>query len=99
MIDSVPALVATYITLEAPMSGTRMNPARSFGSAVPAQLWTPLWIYFTAPPLGMLLVAEVSLRRYGIQQVICAKLHHQNTTRCIFSRCGYRQRAAVESAD
>jgi aquaporin Z len=93
------ALVATYITLEAPLSGMSMNPARSFGSAVPAQLWAPLWIYFTAPPLGMLLAAEVYLRQHGMQQVICAKLHHQNTTRCIFTRCGYMQGAAVQSAD
>ena len=55
------ALVATYITLEAPISGMSMNPARTFGSALAAQLWTSLWIYFTAPPLGMLAAAEVSL--------------------------------------
>jgi aquaporin Z len=83
--------VATYITLEAPLSGMSMNPARSFGSAVPAQLWTALWVYFIAPPLGMLLTAEIYLRRYGLQQVLCAKLHHHNTTRCIFRRCGYMQ--------
>jgi aquaporin Z len=89
------ALVATYITLEAPLSGMSMNPARTFGSAVPAQLWTMLWIYFIAPPLGMLLAAEVYLRRHGVQQVICAKLHHQNTKRCIFTRCGYMQGTAT----
>jgi len=50
-------LVATYIILESPLSGMSMNPARSFGSAVAARLWTGLWIYFTAPPLGMLLAA------------------------------------------
>jgi aquaporin Z len=88
------ALVATYITLEAPLSGMSMNPARTLGSAVPAQLWTVLWSYFIAPPLGMLLAAEVYLRRHGVQQVICAKLHHQNSKRCIFKRCGYMQGAA-----
>lgn len=79
-------LVATYISLEAPLSGMSMNPARTFGSAVPAQLWTALWIYLTAPPLGMLLAAEVYLRLKGARSVFCAKLHHQNTRRCIF--CG-----------
>jgi aquaporin Z len=83
-------LVATYITLEAPLSGMSMNPARTLASAVPAQLWTALWIYFTAPLLGMLLAAEVHLRRHGWHSVLCAKLHHQNTRRCIFTRCGYR---------
>jgi aquaporin Z len=81
-------LVATYISLEAPLSGMSMNPARSFGSALPARLWTALWIYFTAPPLGMLLAAEVYLRVKGAHKVLCAKLHHHNDKRCIF-RCGY----------
>ncbi|HEU5041939.1 MAG TPA: aquaporin, partial [Gemmatimonadales bacterium] len=52
------ALVALYITLEAPLSGMSMNPARTLGSAVFARDWTALWVYFTAPPLGMLLAAE-----------------------------------------
>jgi aquaporin Z len=83
------ALVATFITLEAPISGMSMNPARTFGSALAAQLWTSLWIYFTAPPLGMLVAAEVYRRQKGAQAVICAKLHHHNDKRCIF-RCGYQ---------
>jgi len=81
-------LVATYISLEAPLSGMSMNPARTFGSAVPARIWTALWVYFTAPPLGMLLAAEVYLWVKGARGVICAKLHHANNKRCIF-RCGY----------
>ncbi len=79
-------LVATYITLEAPLSGMSMNPARTLGSALPAQAWTALWIYFTAPPLGMFLAGEVYVRVRGAQKIFCAKLHHQNTKRCIF--CG-----------
>src|SRR5262245_55559904 len=83
-------MVAIYISLEAPFSGMSMNPARTFASAVPAQVWTALWIYFMAPPLGMLLAAEVYVRQQGIQQVFCAKLHHHNDKRCIF-RCNYMQ--------
>jgi aquaporin Z len=81
-------MVATYISLEAPYSGMSMNPARTFASALPAQLWTAWWIYFTAPPLGMLLAAELYLRRHGIHRVFCAKLHHHNDKNCIF-RCNY----------
>jgi aquaporin Z len=81
-------MVAMYISLEAPYSGMSMNPARTFASALPANLWTALWIYFTAPPLGMLLAAEFYLRRHGIHQVFCAKLHHHNNQRCIF-RCNW----------
>lgn len=80
------ALVATYITFEAPLSGMSMNPARTFASAFGAHLWTALWIYFTAPPLGMLLAAQLHLRLSD--GVGCAKLHHQNALRCIF--CEYR---------
>lgn len=81
-------LVATYITLESPISGMSMNPARTFASAFPGQLWMWLWIYFTAPPLGMLLAAETYLRLKGAHKVYCAKFHHENDKRCIF-RCRY----------
>lgn len=84
-------LVATYITIEAPLSGMSMNPARTVASALPGRLWTALWVYFTAPPLGMLLAAQLYLAVKGAGGVICAKLHHQNARRCIF-RCGYQQR-------
>jgi aquaporin Z len=79
-------LVATYITLEAPISGMSMNPARTFASAVPAQTWTAWWVYFTAPLIGMLSAAEVFVRTRGGGAVGCAKLHHENRQRCIF--CG-----------
>jgi aquaporin Z len=81
------ALVAAYITFESPISGTSMNPARSFASALPANLWTAFWIYLTAPLIGMLLAAELRLR-LSPRPVLCAKLHHANSRRCIF-RCGY----------
>jgi aquaporin Z len=81
-------LVATYISLEAPLSGMSMNPARTFASSLNARLWTSLWIYFTAPPLGMLLAAELYHRVRGLEAVRCAKLNHENRQRCIF-RCNF----------
>jgi aquaporin Z len=81
-------LVATFIIIEAPLSGMSMNPARTVGSAFWAGDWTALWVYFTAPPLGMLAAAELYLRRHGAQGIFCAKLHHLNGKRCIF--CEYR---------
>jgi aquaporin Z len=83
-------LVMAYISLEAPLSGMSMNPARSFASALPLRLWDALWVYFTAPPLGMLAAAELYIGLHGAKSVICAKLHHQNDRRCIF-HCGYRE--------
>jgi len=91
-------LVATYISLEAPLSGMSMNPARTLGSALSSQVWKGWWIYFTAPPLGMLAAAELHRRLRGVKGVVCAKLHHQNDKRCIF-RCGYRQRIAPPLED
>jgi aquaporin Z len=77
------ALVATYITLESPLSGMSMNPARSFGSAFVGHLWMGLWIYFTAPVLAMQLAAVLYIR--GKRTVYCAKYHHYNRHRCIFN--------------
>jgi len=80
----VGALYAIFITLETPLSGMSMNPARTLGSAFYAMHWQGLWIYFTAPTLGMLAAAEVFLRaRRGVGPY-CAKLQHANNKRCIF---------------
>lgn len=61
-----------------------LNPARSIASAAASQIWAGLWIYFTAPPLAMLLAAECYIRLWGRSAVYCAKLHHHNDRRCIF---------------
>src|SRR5262249_23058655 len=88
------ALVATYITLESPLSGMSMNPARSFASAFPGHIWHSLWIYFTAPLIGMLLAGEVYVRIRGKSAVLCAKFYHDSDKRCIF-RCGYKALATA----
>jgi aquaporin Z len=87
------ALVATFITLESPLSGMSMNPARTFGSALIGDLWTGLWIYFTAPVLAMQLAGAVYLRGEGT--VYCAKYHHYNRHRCIFN-CRFPELLASE---
>ena len=83
-------LITLYITVEAPLSGMSMNPARTLASGFTAQDWTAMWIYFIAPLLGMLVAAEVFVHWQGRAAVLCAKLHHHNRKRCIFN-CGYRQ--------
>jgi aquaporin Z len=93
----VGTLVATWITLEAPLSGMSMNPARSFASAACAGVFSSLWLYFAAPPAGMLLAAELFVRARGLRAVHCAKLHHRNAQPCIF-RCGYPMSAAAPEA-
>ncbi len=88
-------LVASYIAIEAPFSGMSMNPARTVASAVPAHLYTALWIYFAAPTIGMLSAAELYLRLKGHRRVYCAKLNHANDKRCIF-RCRYDELLASD---
>jgi aquaporin Z len=82
------ALISTFITFEAPLSGMSMNPARTVGSAFHAGEWTALWIYFVAPPTAMLLASIIYRFRRGAHRVFCAKLHHCNNQRCIFN-CRY----------
>ena len=82
-------LVALYIIFEAPVSGMSMNPARTVASALWAGKWDGAWIYFTAPPLGMLLAAQAFLWLRGARHVYCAKLDHRTSKRCIFA-CRFR---------
>jgi aquaporin Z len=82
-------LVALYITVEAPLSGMSMNPARTVASALPGHLWHAAWIYVVGPVLGMLLAVEVYRRVRRAPRVICAKLNHHTHRRCIFN-CGYQ---------
>jgi aquaporin Z len=84
-------LVAAFIIFEAPLSGMSMNPARTFGSSVFAHSGA-LWIYFTAPTLGMLAAAEVAVRLGAARRILCAKLHHRSAAPCIF-RCGHMETA------
>jgi len=89
------ALVATYISIEAPLSGMSINPARSFASALPAGEWQAFWIYLVAPLAGMALGAELhsAWRRAPVH---CAKLLHPANQRCI--HCGYRPPAGKSVA-
>jgi aquaporin Z len=82
-------LIALYITIEAPFSGMSMNPARSFAPALAAGIISSLWIYFVAPPLGMILAAESYVRARGHRAVRCAKLHHPVNGHCHFA-CTHR---------
>lgn len=82
------SLVALFVTFAAPVSGMSINPARTFASALPAGVWTDFWICYFAPPLAMLLAAElyllVSNRR---SRDICGKLCPNTDTPCICTDC------------
>ena len=77
-------LIMFYILLFAPVSGFSINPARTTGSAIFAHLWTAVWIYFVAPLLGMIIAAEIYVRLYGKDNILCAKLHPDPSFPCPF---------------
>lgn len=71
------AIVAAYITVESPVSGMSMNPARTLASALPSGVFDSIWIYFTAPVAGMLAAAEIFARLRCFPTAHCCKLNHQ----------------------
>ena len=81
------ALVASYVTLEAPLSGMSINPARTLASALPSGIWTSIWIYLLAPCLGMWLATRLYLAIGAARAAGCAKLRHTPDQPCI--HCGY----------
>ena len=69
----IASLIAVYIAFESPLSGMSLNPARSFGSALTANHWDGIWVYFTAPVLAMLLsVAVYDRMRAARQKLVTA---------------------------
>jgi aquaporin Z len=92
-------LAAVYIAFESPLSGMSTNPARTFGPAVYARYWHALWIYFVAPPLGMLVAAQAFLWVRESKGPYCAKLHHDNDKRCIFCHSAHSRTFAASKID
>lgn len=78
-------LVASMVWLGSPISGTSLNPARSFGPALVTCFWQDQWLYYIAPPLGSLLaVTTFWLLAMGKRGVLTCKLFHVPNYRCIF---------------
>ena len=86
-------LVATYITIESPLSGMSMNPARTVASALAAHRWVAVWIYFVAPLAGMLIAAELFLRTRAQREIPCGKIMHAEP--CLF--CEHVRSARISS--
>lgn len=89
-------LVALLVMIEAPVTGTSLNPARTLGPAVLAPNYTALWIYFVGPVAGAL-VAVAAFRGQWGAQTVCAKLYHTEKYPCPFDTCSYRLVSAGET--
>ncbi|GAC1566722.1 MAG: aquaporin [Ktedonobacteraceae bacterium] len=88
-------LVATMVWVEAPVSGTSLNPARSFGPALFDWLWTDQWLYWIAPPLGALLaVGLYRILSQGEHDVVTGKLFHVSHYRSVFKNVSAPHRPA-----
>lgn len=72
-----PFLYAVMVYLEAPVSGTSTNPARSIGPSLVAGDWRGWWVYWAGPLLGTLVALAAGkftwLRRFEIE---VAKIYH-----------------------
>jgi aquaporin Z len=80
----VALLTVCYFVLCSSISGFSVNPARSFSSAFFAWIWQGIWIYFTAPCLGMVTAAALYVRSMGPSRVYCAKVFHDLESPCPF---------------
>ncbi len=69
-----PILYAIMVPLEAAISGTSTNPARSLGPAVISGQWNGFWIYLTGPLAGALL-ASLACSLLA-KKITIAKLYH-----------------------
>jgi aquaporin Z len=85
------SLVAFLVFVEAPISGTSLNPARSLAPALMMHHAADQWIYLIAPLVGALAAVKVFGRVIAkVDQGGCAKLYHTERYRCIFLNCGYQ---------
>lgn len=72
-----PFLYGLMVFLEAPLSGTSTNPARSLGPAVISGTWQAWWVYWVGPAIGALL-ATAAFRLTWLKrlEIDVAKLYH-----------------------
>lgn len=72
-----PFLHAAMVFLEAPLSGTSTNPARSLDPSLLSGVWRSWWIYWLGPLLGALMAVTVFKRGWLSKlEIEAAKIYH-----------------------
>ena len=74
-----PFLYSLMVYLEAPISGTSTNPARSLGPAIVSNTWQAWWIYWLGPLVGML--AALAACSILLNRIEVAKLYYFDVDR------------------
>ncbi|MGE5295299.1 MAG: aquaporin, partial [Solirubrobacterales bacterium] len=74
-----PFLYAIMVYVEAPVSGTSTNPARSLGPAIVSGQWQGWWVYWVGPVIGTL--AAVLACSLLAKRIEVAKLYHFDSDR------------------
>lgn len=91
-----PFLYAIMVCVEAPISGTSTNPARSLGPAIISGQWQGWWIYWLGPMAGAL-VAIVACS-FLAKRIEVAKLYHfESDRRRLFRTPQPTQRVTAEA--
>ena len=80
-------IVMTEVWLEAHVSGTSLNAARSLAPAVFSGIWEHHWIYWTAPIIGAQCAALAYRLAPRTPPVLCCKLYHTDRYRCHHAAC------------
>lgn len=73
---TIPPLFCILVWLEAPLSGTSTNLARSFGPSVVAGVWTGWWVYAGGPLIGVGLAWLFQAGWPKTMEVGAAKMYH-----------------------
>ena len=82
-------LYAVMVAVEAPLTGTSSNPARSLGPALVTWTWTDAWVYWVGPAVGAL--AAVAMLRLVTR-------HRVTEARLVYDRLVHEAETDVEKA-
>jgi len=86
---AIPVLYAIMVPLEAAISGTSTNPARTFGPALVSGRWDGWWIYWVGPIAGALVAMLVM--SFLVRRIEVAKIYHFDSDRDrIFRRMAHQ---------